>query len=555
MKSQSSLPWLLAALLQAMPLLRQVALDQAGRAPGWVYFSRLSATAIALLGGYDAVSGASVAIAGPFSYTGTVNQPFPSTRLVTVGQAAQDWRSNPSPFASGLTINSAGRITGTPTLAGTYLVTMTAYEFLGAGGASVSAGFTFVINGGAGTAPAITVQPVSQTTNALQNVTFSVTATGTAPLAYQWQFNGNALQGGTNSALALSSVTTNHAGDYRVVITNAAGAVTSSIAALTVNRLVPGITWTPPPAATYGTTLGIGQLNASAGGVPGTFTYNPSAGTLLGAGTRPLSVTFTPTDNSVFVPNSAGVNWLINPATLTITANNQSRLFGQANPPLTVSHSGFVNGETPSVLTSPAVASTLADLTSPPGTYPITASGAAAANYAINYVPGTLTVTAIAPAITASPTNVTAIAGTSVNFNVGASGAPLNYQWFFNGTNALTGATNAALNLTSLALAQSGSYSATVTNAAGSATSAPARLIVTTALLAPQPLPSAAFLFTNGFPLNIALEIGQTYRIEASTNLVNWLMLTNFTSTAGTLQFLDSAATNNARTYYRVVRP
>ena len=111
---------------------------------------------------------------------------------------------------------------------------------------------------------------MSQTTNALQNVTFSVTATGTAPLAYQWQFNGNALQGGTNSALALSSVTTNHAGDYRVVITNAAGAVTSSIAALTVNRLVPGITWTPPPAATYGTTLGIGQLNASAGGVSGT---------------------------------------------------------------------------------------------------------------------------------------------------------------------------------------------------------------------------------------------------------------------------------------------
>ncbi|NBV23942.1 MAG: hypothetical protein EBS05_18740 [Proteobacteria bacterium] len=150
---------------------------------------------------------------------------------------------------------------------------------------------------------------------------------------------------------------------------------------------------------------------------------------------------------------------------------------------------------------------------------------------------------------------MTVIQGQNARFSVGVSGSPLNFQWFLNGTNALAGATNATLDLSSVTFAQTGNYSATVTNAAGSASSAPARLTVTTAVFSPQPLPNSTFVLTSGFPLNIALEIGQNYRIEGSTNLVDWLLITNFTSTASSLQFLDSAATNNSRTYYRVVRP
>src|SRR3989442_11051103 len=78
-------------------------------------------------------------------------------------------------------------------------------------------------------------------------------------------------------------------------------------------------------------------------------------------------------------------------ATLTITANNQTKVYGAANPALTVSYSGFVNGDTAASLTTPPTVSTTATSASGVGTYPIAASGAGSANYTISYVSGTLT--------------------------------------------------------------------------------------------------------------------------------------------------------------------
>ena len=81
------------------------------------------------------------------------------------------------------------------------------------------------------------------------------------------------------------------------------------------------------------------------------------------------------------------------PAALTITADDKSKVYGAALPTLTASYSGFVNGDTASSLNSPVVLSTSASAASDAGTYPITASGAAGANYTISFVAGTLTVT------------------------------------------------------------------------------------------------------------------------------------------------------------------
>ena len=83
----------------------------------------------------------------------------------------------------------------------------------------------------------------------------------------------------------------------------------------------------------------------------------------------------------------------IAPAPLTIKADDKSRPAGQPNPPLTATYTGFVNGDTVASLDSPVVLSTTANSTSPAGSYPITASGAADANYTITFVNGTLTVT------------------------------------------------------------------------------------------------------------------------------------------------------------------
>ncbi|MGA9777360.1 MAG: MBG domain-containing protein, partial [Verrucomicrobiia bacterium] len=89
------------------------------------------------------------------------------------------------------------------------------------------------------------------------------------------------------------------------------------------------------------------------------------------------------------VASSAGV---INPATLTVTADDKSRMCGQPNPVLTASYAGFISGEGTNVLTSLAVLSTTATINSTAGEYPITAGGASAANYTVTYADGTLTV-------------------------------------------------------------------------------------------------------------------------------------------------------------------
>lgn len=111
------------------------------------------------------------------------------------------------------------------------------------GGITLNLAFTSV----GGTLPVITTQPAGATISSGGSVTFSVTATGTDPLSYQWQFNGAAIAGATNASYSITNATTAQGGNYSVVVTNAAGSVTSSNAALTVNAPPPPPT--PPPSS------------------------------------------------------------------------------------------------------------------------------------------------------------------------------------------------------------------------------------------------------------------------------------------------------------------
>jgi hypothetical protein len=87
--------------------------------------------------------------------------------------------------------------------------------------------------------PAIVTQPQDQSVSPGQPASFSVTATGTGPLSYQWNLNGVALPGATDSAAALTNAQLTDAGGYSVVVTNIAGSVTSSVALLTVTNPTP----------------------------------------------------------------------------------------------------------------------------------------------------------------------------------------------------------------------------------------------------------------------------------------------------------------------------
>jgi hypothetical protein len=79
-----------------------------------------------------------------------------------------------------------------------------------------------------GIAPNISSAPQSQTVAKGDNATFTVTANGTQPLGYQWRFNGGNLAGATGTSYTRFNAQTNDAGQYTVVITNVAGAITST---------------------------------------------------------------------------------------------------------------------------------------------------------------------------------------------------------------------------------------------------------------------------------------------------------------------------------------
>ena len=174
-----------------------------------------------------------------------------------------------------------------------------------------------------------------------------------------------------------------------------------------LHKVTPITSWPNPAGIAYGTVLGPTQLDATAS-VPGTFTYSPLAGTVLQAGANSnLSATFTPTDTADY--NSVTLSTAINvtPVPLTVTANNEAKVYGSPLPQLSASYSGFVNGDTAANLTTPPTLATTASASRNVGGYPITASGASDPDYSISYIDGTLTVNAAPLTVTAANKSMT----------------------------------------------------------------------------------------------------------------------------------------------------
>jgi len=100
-----------------------------------------------------------------------------------------------------------------------------------------------------------------------------------------------------------------------------------------------------------------------------------------------VTITASATDGSGV---SGSIAITVNKKTLTVTADDQIRPAGVDNPALTVSYSGFVNGDVAASLTTQPVASTTATAASPLGSYTITVSGGVSDHYSFDYVSGTL---------------------------------------------------------------------------------------------------------------------------------------------------------------------
>ncbi len=222
-------------------------------------------------------------------------------------------------------------------------------------------------------------------------------ATTNAPGSFAYSpAAGSILSAGSHSlAVTFTSSSSNYTG-------------ANSTVNIVVGKATPVVTWSNPAGITYGTALSATQLNATAS-VAGSFAYSPAAGTVPGAGTQGLLVTFTPTDGANYTSASAGASILITTKAMTVQTNTTSKVYGAALPAFTASGTGFVNGDSMASLGGALSFATSATATSAPGMYAVTPSGATSANYNITFAAGTLTVTKSSTSLvlttTPSPSN------------------------------------------------------------------------------------------------------------------------------------------------------
>jgi hypothetical protein len=171
-------------------------------------------------------------------------------------------------------------------------------------------------------APSILTPPQSYSVTVGQAVSLTVSASGTAPLYYQWRKNGVTISGATGSTLSFGSAQTTDTGSYTVEVSNGAGAVTSAAANLTVTAVAPVITSNPiSQAVTGGTSV---SFSVTATGTPPLSYQWRKNGTAITSAvgsnyTIPNAQAGDAATYTVFVSNAAG-SVLSSGAILTVSA-------------------------------------------------------------------------------------------------------------------------------------------------------------------------------------------------------------------------------------------
>ncbi len=238
-----SLSIALAAGLQLLPLCRVAASTSALSSGALAAIFRWVAGAGMALGATHAVSGASTTINSPTTAKGTNGIPF-LYRITTAPDAANQFQASPLP--SGLVVGATtGRISGVPLETGTWSVLLWASDNFNPS-RTVTQIMTLNIVPGGPTAPIIVTQPKSLSVNQGTTASLSVEAVGTAPINYQWQRSSTNLPGATATNLVFPSISPLDAGNYRVILSNSIGSVTSSVVSVAV-KVPPTITVAPVP--------------------------------------------------------------------------------------------------------------------------------------------------------------------------------------------------------------------------------------------------------------------------------------------------------------------
>ena len=367
---------------------------------------------------------------------------------------------------------------GLPNSAGVFSVDVTNIV----GTVSASANLTV------GSPPAMVLQPVSQNPTIGGSVTFTSSASGTAPLSYQWYLNGVAvvnggtgnISGNTSPILTISTAQFLNLGNYTVLVSNAVGNVTSNVA--TFMPIVPLVTI--PPANNTVVAGATVTMNVTAVGLP-TLTYQ----------------------------------WLLNGAAV----QDSVRVTGSSTTSLLIKG---VQG-------------------SDAGNYTVKVGNG---NGNVTSAPGLLQ---ISPAIAAPPSNTTVTQGESARLSVTADGSGnVTYQWFFNGTAIINGGhisgnNTPTLNINNVQASDAGNYTVKVTNAFGNVTSIAGLLTV----LAPSAVRTGmdwremegelngVTVASGGNATNLYVAVGNIGTLLTSPDGANWTL-----RSTGTTEELFGAA-------------
>jgi hypothetical protein len=317
-------------------------------------------------------------------------------------------------------------------------------------------------------APSIATQPQPQAVLEGAAAAFSVAAIGTAPLAYQWRRNGTAISGATAASYTLSSTTLADSGAlFSVLVSNAAGSVTSASASLTVqtSAVAPAITTQPQGQTLVEGTPAVFSVSAS-GTAPLAYQWRRNGVAITGATSSSYTLA-SPTlgDSgavfSVAVTNTAGSAVSLGAALTVLSAALPPTITAQPQPlqvpegaaaSFSVAAAGTaplsyqwrrngvaISGATASIYTLSSV--TQADNGVQFSVLVSNAAGSAASATAVLSV----SQSTAPPVITTQPITQVVEDGDIATFTVHTSGAlPITYQWQRDGVN-IPGATAATL--------------------------------------------------------------------------------------------------------------
>ena len=388
----------------------------------------------------------------------------------------------------------------------------------------------YYVPAGTSTPPVLAIQPTNRTVIAPATVSLNAVAVGSTNLNYQWLFNGSVLANGgvvggvTTTNLTLTSAGAAQSGAYSVVVTNAAGSVTSVVAHLTV---IAAPVITNPPASQSVAAGATVVFNVGAiGQAPLSYQWFFNGTNLVngakvsGATTAALTLTSVAAAQegiySVMVSNAAGVaissqsggslsTWIAARSPVitngqattiqtTVTGPGTIRFLWKVssetnNDPFVfligAAEQARISGEVdlrPEMFAVPAGVQLLQWRYSKNAS--VTTGQDGGWLDGVEFVP---TNTSVAPFITSLPLNKSVAGGSTILFESGAGGSlPLSYQWQFNGAalpngGGVAGAGTPRLTLSGVQSGQAGNYSLFVSNAAGTALSAAASLAITSA--------------------------------------------------------------------------